>query len=369
MEFLFFLLLNLFQVVESANPFRCRHAVESTGGWWGATTVDDELEKFIMVLFGPKLFEAYMAAAVPRLSMLSAWESYKKTFKSVTSTPFDCRLEFLEDQEVDLKNVVGTFSDHSFGPVADLAARTYVIKIPVSFVKSFFRVPLEKIVKHLLVQTARVVEAKQPFVEFILLAGGFSESPYLQEVIGDAFASQVIISHNAGSLIQTGAVMYGLTPETITSRIMRCTFGYRVAEKFATFRFLNGTISIADKNTFDHKETGDKYITRFIKFVEKGETVSFSDEISHSISPLYDSQRECTIDIYYTAKTTVPIFVDEPLVKKIGTFVVDMGVHGENKSPSRHAFLTFRFGLTSLEVTAVAALTGEEFIIELVLPK
>lgn len=355
-------------VVESTNPFKCRHAVESAGGWWGATTVDDELEKFLKAILGPELFESYMAAPVQRLSMLSAWESYKKTFKLATSAPFDCRLDFLEEpdhEDVDLRRIVSTFSDESFGPTTDLSARAYVIKIPVSFVQLFFKVSLTKIVEHLREQSAKVAASSQPPVNCILLAGGFSESPYLQEVIEDAFESQIVISHSAGSNIQTGAVMYGLAPDTITSRVMRYTFGYAISSKLDRFRSDHGALSIPEEYTFYHEETGEEYVhSGFCKFVEKGETVNFSNDISCGVQALYKSHNQVSIKIYYTAKSTVPIFVDEPLVKRIGTFTVEVG-DTKNKNVS----LNFRFGSTSLEVTATAASTGEEIKVDLAMPK
>ena len=321
-----------------------------------------------MAILGPKLFTSYMAAPISRLSMLSAWESYKKIFKSTTNVPFDCRLDFLDEPEFeneDLKRIVSSFLDDSFGPVMELGARAFMIKIPPSFVQSFFRMSLNKLVKCLHEQTAKVIESSQPPVSCLLLAGGFSESPYLQEVLEETFESQVIISHSAGSIIQTGAVMYGLAPDTITSRIMRYTFGYRCAKTLDGFRSKHGAIDIPEKHKFDHKETKVKHVNScFVKFIEKGETAIFSDTISHKIQTLYESQSEVTIDIFCTAKTTVPIFVCEPLVKKIGTFVVDVG----NQASKKEISLLFRFGSTSLEVTGIAASTGEVFKIDCIMP-
>lgn len=358
------------KIVESTNPFKCRHAVESTGGWWGSTTVDDELEKFLLNLLGTKLFNSFKAAAVPRLSMLSAWESYKKMFSSTTVLPFDCRLDFLDEQEfgnVNLRNMVGEFSNNTFGPIGDLAARAFVVKVPPSFVRSFFDVSTKKIVEHLRVQSDKVVEEGNPAVTSILLAGGFSESPYLQEMISGAFTEQVIISHNSGSLIQTGAVMYGLAPETITSRIMRYTFGCGVSRSLKNFSSDHQDLVPDDKYVFLHKEKQVDYVKNcFEQFVEKGETVNFSDEITRSLIPLYESSSNITIDIYYTAKTMVPCFVDEPLVKKIGTLVVNTGDYRKGK---REVSIAFRFGLSSFEVAATAELTGEVFKTELNVPK
>ena len=137
-------------VLDSTNPLKCHHAVMSTGGWWGATTVDDELENFLHALLGPKLFRSYKAAAVQRMAMLGAWESYKKTFNSTTELVFDCRLDFLDEdafEDTNLKELVSAFSDDTFGPVRELTARSYMVKIPISFVKVFFDVALTKIIQ------------------------------------------------------------------------------------------------------------------------------------------------------------------------------------------------------------------------------
>lgn len=350
--------------IESANPFKCAHALMSSGGWWGSTTIDDELEMFIKLLLGPKLYNAFRSSEIARMSMMSAWELYKKTFKSSSELPFDCRLDFLDDMETDgvsLKLLVSKFKsvkNERWGSACDkLASRSYVVIVPPALVKKFFDVPMKYIVEHIGAQGLVSSDSKKcKPLKYIVLAGGFSESPYLQEVVGAAFPEiQLIASHNSGSRIQTGAVMFGLIPETITSRIMRGTFGYDVCIKREHFK------GNCQGRTFVHEENQVEYVMScFRVFVEKGKTVSFAEEICQSVFPMYESQTETSVNIYYTAKTSIPLFCDDAGVKKIGSFAVKVRKASSScQKVDRAVNMTFRFGLTSLEVSAKAVGTGD----------
>ena len=169
---------------------------------------------------------------------------------------------------------------------------------------------------------------------------------------------QVIISHKAGSLIQRGAVMYGLQPETITSRVMRYTYGISIMKPLTCLpkqkrELIDGTqfkIRLVD---------GDEYAQDcFLLFVEKGSTVALDDDITEFVVPSCQSEPVVSINIYCTAKSTMPFFTTEPLVKCIGTLDIQTGDVAISTS-KRGVNVTFMFGSTSLKVSAKAVLTGE----------
>jgi len=101
-------------------------------------------------------------------------------------------------------------------------------------------------------------------VDTILLVGGFSESPLLQEKIKSFFKDKrIIIPPDAGLAVLKGAVMFGHDPLIIKSRVAKCSYGISIYGDF------DPTIHPPSKKVIHKGVTKCKDI--FAPHVKKGE--------------------------------------------------------------------------------------------------
>lgn len=92
----------------------------------------------------------------------------------------------------------------------------------------FFQETSGHIVNHL-----RSILSKVQGIETILMVGGFSESPMLQNAIRTNFPElRIIIPEDASMAVLMGAVIFGHNPSAIISRVSKFTYGVRVYTKF-----------------------------------------------------------------------------------------------------------------------------------------
>ena len=112
---------------------------------------------------------------------------------------------------------------------------TSCIDLPSALMISFFQPLFENIkskVEQLLEQSQQKVGKK---AKFIFMVGGFSESPYLKNVIKQRFETDnisILVPKRPQVSVIRGACMYGLNPRSITSRIAKKTYGINTLTTF-----------------------------------------------------------------------------------------------------------------------------------------
>jgi hypothetical protein len=95
------------------------------------------------------------------------------------------------------------------------------IRIEADVMKGFFGSTLQRILDHVekLLAKPRVNSCSA-----IVMVGGFSESPMLQERIQEHFPDmKIIIPEEAGLAVLKGAVIFGHNPTTIAERVCKFT--------------------------------------------------------------------------------------------------------------------------------------------------
>lgn len=86
------------------------------------------------------------------------------------------------------------------------------LHLSVKLVENLFQDVCSPIVEHIkeIFKTTKKFETK---METIIMVGGFSESPYLQETMMSAFPDyEIMIPHEARLSVLKGAVLYGHYP-------------------------------------------------------------------------------------------------------------------------------------------------------------
>lgn len=96
--------------------------------------------------------------------------------------------------------------------------------------RSFFKKTIEGIVNHVKLILDKP-ECKG--VKYILMVGGFSESPLVEDEMRCNFPDRKIINPvDAGLSVLKGAVLYGFNTETVTARASPLTYGISLYDSF-----------------------------------------------------------------------------------------------------------------------------------------
>ena len=179
-------------------------------------------------------------------------------------------------------------------------------------------------------------------ISLILLVGGFSESPFVQQEIKSALGSvgvKVMVPHQAGLAVLNGAVIYGRAPETITTRVLRYTYGVKVEKDFREG---------VDPENLRNPHNRKKCINRFSPFIKEGESVKRGHLVPQVYTTTSPFQPEMSVRIY-TAKGSVPDYVTDSM-KPLGTLRVPVPNPSDK---TRKLGVIFRFGSTSLGIIAI----------------
>ncbi|MER5369841.1 Hsp70 family protein [Streptomyces sp. NPDC002722] len=191
-----------------------------------------------------------------------------------------------------------------------------------------------------------------PGKELVVLVGGFGNSPYLRRRLEDHLdgRADLIVPPDPQVAVLYGAVYFACNPQ-VRARRARLTYGCNTSN---TFR------SQLDPENF--RFTGpdgvDRCKNRFCVFVTTGQTVRVDEVVEHSLSPLWDTQKEIQIDVYGTL-SGYPQYVTERNCQKIGSVTVDLASVMHLAHAKRGISVMMQFGETEIKVTATVKETGE----------
>ncbi|MFD8882334.1 Hsp70 family protein [Streptomyces erythrochromogenes] len=189
--------------------------------------------------------------------------------------------------------------------------------------------------------------------EVVLLVGGFSTSPYLQQAVKDRLGARaaVLIPPDPNVAVLFGAVHFCYEPHT-RARRSRFTYGVNTCMPFES-----GTDPEASKYTSSAEV--ELCNTRFSVFVSAGDTVDSDQEITHVYFPVEGTQTGVSFDLYATADPD-PRYVTDKGCDEVGSIDVDLKRVMRFALNDRGIKLHMRFGETEVMARAVVMQTGEE---------
>ncbi|XP_052792108.1 heat shock 70 kDa protein 12A-like [Mya arenaria] len=96
--------------------------------------------------------------------------------------------------------------------------------------KGFFQMPIDRMVEKIKQLLDDPVNAG---VEAIRMVGGFSDSPLLQDAVRSNFPKlMLVIPPEAGLAVLKGAVIFGHSPQVISQRVSKYTYGIETCIEF-----------------------------------------------------------------------------------------------------------------------------------------
>ena len=193
-------------------------------------------------------------------------------------------------------------------------------------------------------------------LQYMLLVGGFAESKYLQREMRRSFERRltIIVPEEAQLAIIKGAVYFGHEPETVLSRISRCSYGISTGAEFIEGVHREDMALFLD---------GVKHTEGlFCPIKMRGDRIDAGDLTQIDVHPLEKDQTFIQTELYILpCLPDQPQYVDDPLIKKLGVSVqVNIPTATERPRGGRHVVLTIFFGETELRVEAFNKATGDK---------
>jgi hypothetical protein len=152
----------------------------------------------------------------------------------------------------------------------------------------------------------------------IFLVGGFGSSGYLYNRVKAIFepeVSQVLYPSRAALAIVRGAVLAGLHPQPISSRISRRTYGINAGLPF-------DKLLDPPSTRFVRPDGSVRCITRFLSFARKGDAIPVDQCIREQMYIYYNSIYSTDLRLYATEEDQEPRWYDQPGVKQVAAIEI-----------------------------------------------
>ncbi|XP_053376188.1 heat shock 70 kDa protein 12A-like [Mercenaria mercenaria] len=324
---------------------------KASGGAWGGIQVDKAYEAFISSIIGRHVILQFKKRHMDdyieifrefeiKKRKISPSKQDKITFRIPASLSALC----CEMTGKDLKTSIlqSRFS-------GKIRVSTDKFRVDADVVWEFFHPALKSIIDHV------VSLLKEPSVlgcVAILMVGGFSASPMLQERVRTEFSKlRVIVPDDAGLAVLKGAVIFGHEPTAINERIIKYTYGTGCTHKYD--KCCQHPTGRVERNTHGQLVCYDIFDIH----ASAGQSVKLHEEQPEEIySPSEDNQDAVGFGIY-SSPSTHPYFTFENDCKQIGYFSIPIA--DKSLGRNRSFGCTFIFGGTEICVKVVDKENGE----------
>lgn len=180
-----------------------------TRGPWGGTEVDKAFHLMIIKIFGASCFQKVKDDfKADDLDIHRELETKKRIIKPESNSKITIKLPI---------SLVTTFEEETGEKMKEMIQQTQYahkmtwhtdkLRMEAGLFKELFREPINMLVEHL---QQLMSKDNLSDVSTLLMVGGFSESPIMQDAIMKAFpAKRVIVPVDAGLAVLKGAVLFG----------------------------------------------------------------------------------------------------------------------------------------------------------------
>ncbi|KAG0593064.1 hypothetical protein KC19_1G303000 [Ceratodon purpureus] len=309
--------------------YKVKEVTMSSGGLCGGTYVDSRFIEFLESKIGRCFPECILKHRNVYGQLMKEWECTKSYFDCGQGTT-----------TVNLPNRLAMEWERS-----NPGSQEYgEVEISFKELQSIF----DPIVQENLDLIQRQLAEVGSKVRFLVLVGGFTESPYLLHRIKQTFGAMVesiICPPNPGSAICQGAVALALNPGAVVSRICKRTYGYEIHR-----RFEKGVDPIEKLRVIDGE---DRCYDRFKVLVKKGDVVMIDKPMTTRCYPNKKGVETIPICLFSCDDRIPPRYTTDKLMKKEGKLKLDVSKDMELDT-LRSIEVSLVFGGSFLEVKAEA---------------
>ncbi|XP_033725847.1 heat shock 70 kDa protein 12B-like [Pecten maximus] len=325
----------------------------ANGGSWGGTKVDNAFEEMLETIVGKTAFAHFKADEIPNVIDLHRnFEVKKKTFTgkdsgtaSKTTITVPCTLlESFRKFNPD-KRIADAIGDH-FSP--DVEWKKDKIRLSLARTRSLFDPSLKHITDHV---SDILGKPKVQDCEAILMVGGYSECPLLQDAIRTVAGSRRLIIPSGASLsVLKGAVINGHCPKTLSQRICKYTYGIKMNKSFGC----DGNVKYLLINPDGMSLSANCFQT----LAKKGSLVTSGESSVTQTGFVGHSLATCIVVPLFASTSENPKYVTDDSCQKIGEITLPMS--DTTLGRDRGAIITLYFGGSEIELTAADIHTGRK---------
>ncbi|XP_052795057.1 heat shock 70 kDa protein 12A-like isoform X2 [Mya arenaria] len=319
---------------------------KASGGAWGGTKVDDNFKQFLVNIVGARVMEQFPRENMEDfIEMFRDFEIKKRDIGPAKEGKVTFKLPVAFTEMV-LEETGLSFGAHlKKSPYANkVLHKGDKIRIDAAVVKGMFRGPVDSLTDHVAGLLRDVTGCAA-----IVMVGGFSESPLLQDTVRRKFPGmKIIVPQEAGLAVLKGAVIFGHRPKVITERVSKWTYGiactqtYTVGNHPASRKYVN----------VDGVEKVDDIFSVHVKV---GQHLKLEEQQSCKTYQMASADLDSVTVFFYITKDCDPKFVDDPGCHKVGRLDVKVPGYGAE----RQVTVSMAFGKTETEGSAMVAATGE----------
>jgi len=320
-----------------------------SGGPWGGTKVDDRYIAWLTEMFGKGAMKKLKEEAMgDYLDILREFETKKRSVtpdiegKMTLRIPGALKKYHKRSGEENIESKIARLNLKE-----DIELKADKIRVSAAIARSWFKEPVEGTIRHL---TGILAEPAMKDVTTILLVGGFAECKLMQDAVKrDVGDRTVIIPEEAGLAVLKGAVLFGHRPRLVSSRCVKFTYGYGMAEEFDDTKHPLEKMWI---NTYGNRMVKD----RFQKVLEIGTSVDVGKDIKSTSALSLHKNIKSIIPIYASTDRN-PEYYTDPSCTKVGE--LDIGYAPGKTEDDNEVDIYFAFGDTELKVTVKILKTGK----------
>ncbi|XP_031433644.1 heat shock 70 kDa protein 12A-like [Clupea harengus] len=314
----------------------------ASGNDMGGGSVDAKFKNLLRDTFGHVLWDEYEKA--------NPSEVQKMMFEFTTFKCCNEKEEVFIACHYNLTELLKEKQDifRFFRGVQGVSWSDGVINISYSKLETLFRESVDKIV-----QDIRAILLKPEIdIDYILLVGGYASCSILQDEVKRQFGRQcrILCPVDAQLAVAKGAVLFGVNPKIVASRVSALTYGTDIAPPFDPKKHKVQKRRVNKTNDYVYCDDV------FRRFVQKGQSVVCDQTVEFTFTPVDSNQTNMSFQFYGTEEPDA-MYVDEPGMKNIGQFIVNMPDIRNGRN--RDVKLEVSFGLTEIQATATDKTSNE----------
>ncbi|CAG8502027.1 5999_t:CDS:2, partial [Scutellospora calospora] len=302
---------------------------EREGDFCGGSYVDQEFLKYLGRKVGTSAIELVKQNHYGQLQFMV------QEFCRRVKIPFTGETKNFKPYELDLEDVCPVLKQYVKGQANnDMEEAEWVVTIEFDDVKAMFDPVVGRIIRLI----HRQLDKSEEDCSVMFLVGGFSESRYLQSRVRNEFdriVKNIPVPPNPIAAIVKGAVQFGLKQEVIADRVLKWTYGTRIARDWTP-------------DDPPERKNG-KHIIIFERLGKKGDRVAVDEKVIRIFAPTSVIQEHACLDLYVTSKDNAE-YCDEYNVNLLDHFNFQVPITGEEIRPILYVM---KFGMVEIQTTAI----------------
>lgn len=316
---------------------------KAAGGGWGGNKVDENFLDFLKEIFDGGVWNEYVKNYPTELQHMIYNFGLQKCSASREAVFIHCYYNLTRVAEC--KKDISQF----FKKAEGATWCNGMIMITYNKMKSFFDYSITNIICAL---RDILDKPEMTKVQYLLLVGGFASSIILRDAISEAFGSKynILCPMEAQVAIAKGAVLFGVNPHVVASRVSARTYGIAVSNAF------DAAIHDVSKRRVSKADDYVYCTDIFQKLVGIGESVNINEVAHYTFHPVEPDQTQICFAFYCTEKRGAQ-YVDEEGMEWLGSCTVPMP--DTELGRKRELKLDIKFGLTEFQATCTDVTSQE----------